>query len=100
MSKRDVVPFDLKASNNVFELLRESDKPFNLTRLPLSRAETIGHEALKTSLLDSLSTDAAERWLASPNAFLGGETPIQVLESGDLEAAEGAVEAFNAGYYI
>ncbi len=91
--------FDSGTQREIFEVSKEAGKPLSITRQQTVRTN-LGIDAIRGTLRDSLSDSAADGWLVSKNAFLDGRRPIEELLAGNSEEVHGAVEAFQAGYYL
>lgn len=75
-------------------LLGEGDRG-RLTREALQRNKVAVREALRAAWIDPV----IDRWIESPNAFLDGARPIDVLAANDLTAVlEAASQEVSGGY--
>lgn len=46
------------------------------------------------------SVESASQWLADPDLYLQGATPLEVLRSGRIDRIEGALTGFDFGVFV
>jgi transcriptional regulator with XRE-family HTH domain len=44
--------------------------------------------------------EAVQRWLSSPNRYLGGLTPVEAVRVGRVDRVEAALEALDSGVFV
>jgi hypothetical protein len=57
-------------------------------------------EELRVLLADSLSEEAVDVWLTSANRYLGGERPVDLLDTDQYNRVLEAAQAFTEGTYL
>ncbi len=70
--------------------------PQNVMRRRLAALVALHHH-----LLETFATAAASRtWLRQSSHYLGGLTPLEVLQAGRLDRVEAALESLDSGIFV
>ncbi len=64
------------------------------------RSAKTNEGALDDDLAATFASDAADRWLRTPNPILNGDQPIECLKRREYDRVRAALEALNTGVYI
>lgn len=57
-------------------------------------------EALRRHLHRTFVPEAIPLWLRTPNRYLGGIDPVELLRAGQVERVEAALEAIDSGFFV